>query len=67
MERKMSQVYKPVKDKLLELKRTTGLKNESEVIAYLYALYESRYDKMSHKEHQDALDQAIIMHRQETI
>lgn len=49
--RKQMQVYTPIKNIVQDLKSSLQLSNESEVIAYLYALYEMQYPNL--KVHED--------------
>jgi hypothetical protein len=56
MERKSTKVSENVKGQLEAKKRALGLKNESEVIAYLLAYYELHYESITLVEHQKILD-----------
>lgn len=67
MERSMVQVYKPVKNILKDLKNALKVKNESEVIAYLYGIYEEKYPKLTVIEHEKALKKVEEIHSQGTI
>ncbi|MND45544.1 hypothetical protein D3C76_316330 [compost metagenome] len=58
--RKQMQVYSPIKNIVQELKKELNLKNESEVIAYLYCIY--KQNKKSRKtitleEHKQTLEE----------
>lgn len=64
MEKKQMQVYLPVKRIVEDLKKKIGLKNESQVIAYLYALYDDRLEKITLIEHEKALKRITEIHNQ---
>lgn len=49
------QVYSSVKTIVQDLKKDLELSNESEVIAYLYAIYNSRRKTITFDEHRNAL------------
>lgn len=49
------QVYSSVKTIVQDLKKDLELSNESEVIAYLYAIYNSRRKTLTLDEHRNAL------------
>jgi hypothetical protein len=55
LERKTLQVLNSVKQIVQGIKKERGFKNESEVIAYLYALYEAQKPKITLQQHEDAL------------
>ncbi len=67
MERISSNVSKAVKDILKDLKTSLKVSNESEVIAYLYAIYENHYAKITLPEHEKALKRVEDIHNQQTI
>ncbi|RJG23294.1 hypothetical protein [Paenibacillus thiaminolyticus] len=52
--RKQMQVYSSVKNIVQDLKSELELKNESEVIAYLYCIYKQRYKSITLDEHKKA-------------
>jgi flagellin-specific chaperone FliS len=54
-DRVTTNVTRSVKNILKDLKSTLKVSNESEVIAYLYAIYEERYPKLTLIEHENAL------------
>ncbi|OMD76587.1 hypothetical protein [Paenibacillus odorifer] len=54
---KMIQVYTPVKNIVKDLKKDLELKNESEVIAYLYQFYQSRRKSLTLDEHREIKDE----------
>lgn len=49
------QVYSSVQEIVQELKKDLGLSNASEVIAYLYAFYDSRRETILLEEHKAAM------------
>ncbi|PAF30768.1 hypothetical protein CHI14_15895 [Paenibacillus sp. 7516] len=49
------QVYSSVKTIVQDLKKDLEFSNESEVIAYLYAIYKDRYKTITLEEHRNAL------------
>lgn len=49
------QVYSSVKTIVQEIKKDVELANESEVIAYLYAIYKGHYKEITLEEHKKAL------------
>lgn len=49
--RKDTKVFPEVKDRLQDLKRFLDLKNESQVISYLLAVYDAKYPQITHLEH----------------
>ena len=51
----MMQVYSGVKTIVQQLKKELGLKNESEVVAYLAAIREQYHDKITYVQHNEAL------------
>ncbi|MNJ78498.1 hypothetical protein D3C77_762670 [compost metagenome] len=55
MRYKQMQVYTPIKNIVQNLKTELDFKNESEVIAYLYAIYKYRYKAITLEEHKQAL------------
>lgn len=55
---KSMQVYEPIKTIVQELKKEMKLKNESEVVAYLYCLYKNRYESITLEEHRKAIHDA---------
>jgi flagellin-specific chaperone FliS len=67
MERITTNVNKAVKDILKDLKSSLKLSNESEVIAYLYAIYENHYPKITLPEQEKALQRMNDLHNQQTM
>ena len=67
MQRVTTNVQKSVKQILHDLKDKLGVKNESEVIAYLYAIYEDRYPKITLIEHDQAMKRVEEIHSQGTL
>jgi hypothetical protein len=49
------QVYSSVKTIVQDLKKELKFSNESEVIAYMYAIYKGRYKEITLEEHRNAL------------
>ncbi|MEK3837940.1 hypothetical protein [Paenibacillus sp. FSL R7-0128] len=59
---KSMQVYTPIKNIVKDLKAELELKNESEVIAYLYKFYANRSKSLTlaeHKEIKEEIDKII--------
>jgi flagellin-specific chaperone FliS len=52
---------------LKDLKKTLKVKNESEVIGYLYAIYENHYPRITMPEHEKAMKRVEDIHNQQTI
>lgn len=55
MKYKPMQVYTPVKNIVVDLKKELNFRNESEVIAYLFAIREQYKEKITLIQHQDAI------------
>lgn len=61
------QVYQPVHNVIGDLKKSLGMSNVSEVILYLYAVYDGHYPKLTMPEHQEALRKVKDLLDQETL
>lgn len=66
-ERMNVKVSKSIKSTLKDLKSTLKVKNESEVIGYLYAIYEGHYPKVTMPEHENALKRMRDLHDQASL
>lgn len=66
-ERKQMQVFSQTKQIVQDLKKSLGLKNESEVIAYLYAIYEMKFEKLTVIEDMKARERIKEIHNQAII
>lgn len=67
MERKTLQVYNSVREIVSDVKKRRGLKNDSEAIAYLYALYEDQADRITLNQHERALQRKDEIINQQTL
>lgn len=67
MVRKQMQVYNGVKTVIQDLKKELDFKNESEVLAYLYAVRDIYKDKITFTQHKEALAKADEIIYQQTI
>lgn len=61
------QVYSSVKSIVQDLKKDLGLSNESEVIAYLYTIFNSRRETISFDEHKAAIQATRELINQSTM
>lgn len=59
MTRKTTKVSSTVKARLEELKVNLGLKNESQVVAYLLAMYDEHFPSMTVVQHRKFYDAAL--------
>jgi len=59
MTRRTTKVSSRVKERLEELKTTLGLKNESQVVAYLLAMYDEHFPLMTVVQHRKFYDAAL--------
>jgi flagellin-specific chaperone FliS len=66
-ERKSVKVNKDIKNILQSLKVKLNLSNESEIIAYLYAIYENHYPRITLPEHEKAMKRVEDIHNQLSI
>lgn len=66
MKRQM-QVYAGSKRAVEDVKKELNLKNESEAIAYLYAIREIYKDKITFTQHNEAMEKVKELHNQQTM
>lgn len=64
---KSMQVYTPIKTIMQDLKKNLELKNESEVIAYLYCTYQRQYKSITLEQHKQTLKDIKEILNQETL
>ncbi|MNW41489.1 hypothetical protein D3C74_186270 [compost metagenome] len=55
------QVYSPIKSIVQDLKKEIELKNESEVIAYLYCIYKQNKNNLKLEDHKKALKEVEVI------
>ena len=61
MTRRTTKVSSRVKERLEELKTTLGLKNESQVVAYLLAMYDEHFPSTTVVQHRKYCDAALAL------
>jgi hypothetical protein len=67
VDRVTTNLYPAVKNQINDLKDILKLKSESEVVGYLYAIYEAHYPKLTVIEHNKALERMTELHNQITL
>lgn len=67
MSRKSIMTNQAISQTLKDLKASLKLKNESEVIGYLYGIYENHYPRITLPEHEKALQRMKELQNQLTI